>query len=108
MSVAERDPQWLIAEGCLEKCEDFDHKGKPVLASRLGYRITKRFVTRFFGRIFNHPGTVFTDAMLRPELQCAEIFAEGMDNIVETQRRVAQLPSSRAIPWDFRHPRLSA
>ncbi len=91
MSVAERDPQWLLAEGCLEKCADFAHAGKPVLASRLGCRITSRFVTRFFGRIFNHPGTVFTDAMLRPELQSADTFADGMDNIVETQRRVAQL-----------------
>ena len=91
MSVAERDPQWLIAEGCLEKCRDLEHAGKPVLASRLGYRITRKFITRFFGRIFNHPDTVFSDEMLHPELQSMEIFADGMDNIVETQRRVAQL-----------------
>src|SRR3954468_16413765 len=25
MSVAERNPQTLIADGCLEKCEDFEH-----------------------------------------------------------------------------------
>ena len=91
MSVAERDPQRLIAEGCLEKCKDLQHDGHPVLSSRLGYRITRQFITRFFGRIFNHPDTVFSDEMLRPELQGMDVFADGMDNIVETQRRVAQL-----------------
>ena len=76
---------------CSSDLADFEHAGKPVLASRLGYRITKRFVGRFFARIFNHPDTVFSDAMLHPELQNADVFADGMDNIVETQRRVAQL-----------------
>jgi hypothetical protein len=90
MKVAERAPEFLIADGCLEKCADFEHNGRKVLASRLGYRITKRFVTHFFGRIFNHPGTVFTEEMLRPELQSPDIFADGMDNIVQTQKLVAQ------------------
>jgi hypothetical protein len=90
MSVAERDPRYLIANGHLEKCVDTTHRGKPVLASRLGYRITRRFVIRFFGRIFNHPHEVCTDEMLRPELQDPDVFADGMDNIVATQRRVAQ------------------
>ena len=91
MSVAERDPQWLIAEGCLERCHDLEHESRAVLSSRLGWRITRKFVTRFFGRIFNHPDTVFSDEMLRPELQGMGFFVDGMDNIVETQRRVAQL-----------------
>jgi hypothetical protein len=91
MLVSERDPQFLMKNGCLEKLKDFKHKGKPVLASRLGYRITRRFVTTYFGRIFNHPATVFTDEMLRPELQDTEIFADGIDNIVTTQHRVAQM-----------------
>ena len=56
----------------------------------MGYRITKRFVAAFFGRVFNHPGTVFTEAMLRPELQDPNIFADGKENIVATQMRVAQ------------------
>lgn len=90
MSPAERDPQFLLAEHCLEKCADFEHAGKRVLASRLGYRINARFVRRFFGRVFNHPNAVFTDEMLKPELQSREIFADGMDNIVATQKRVAQ------------------
>ena len=54
-----------------------------------GKKFTEK--SRFFGRIFNHPGTVFSDAMLRPELQSAEVFADGMDYIVETQRRVSQI-----------------
>lgn len=90
MSVAEREPQFLIAENYLEKCEDFQHRGRKVLASRLGYRITRRFVRGFFGRLFNHPHVVFPDEMLRPELQDMDIFADGMENIVATQRRVAQ------------------
>ena len=90
MTVEERDPAFLIADGCLEKCADFEHNGKSILASRLGYRITKRFVTHFFGRLFNHPGTVFSDEMLHPELQSMDIFVDGMENIVQTQKVVAQ------------------
>jgi hypothetical protein len=90
MSPAERDAQSLIADGCLEKCADFVHEGKPVLASRLGYRITTKFVRIYFGRVFNHPHMVFSDDMLRPELQDMAIFADGMDNIITTQRRVAE------------------
>ena len=73
MSPEERDPQFLIANGYLEKCADFEHAGKKVLASRLGWRINARFVHAFFGRVFNHPHAVFTDEMLSPELQ-------GMDD----------------------------
>ena len=91
MSAEERDPQFLIAEHYLEKCEDFEHAGKRVLASRLGYRINARFVHAFFGRVFNHPHAVFTEEMLRPELQDLDIFADGMDNIVTTQKRVAKM-----------------
>lgn len=91
MYPEERDPKFLIAERCLEKCLDFDHAGKRVLAGRLGYRINARFVRRFFGRIFNHPQAVFTDEMLRPELQGMDTFVDGMDNILTTQKRVAQM-----------------
>ena len=41
--------------------------------------------------MFNHPHAVFTDEMLRPELQDMDIFADGMDNIVTTQKRVAKM-----------------
>jgi hypothetical protein len=80
----------MIENGLLEKCKDFDFEGKMVLASRLGYRITRKFVRTFFGRVFNHPHVVFTDEMLSPEKQGMELFVEGMDNIVATHERVAQ------------------
>ena len=91
MSVPERDPKFLIAEGYLEKCFDFEHNGRKILASRLGYRITKRFVLAFFGLMFNHPAALFNEEMLRPELQDIEIFVDGLDNIIATQKRIAQL-----------------
>jgi len=90
MGVEEREPAFLIATGCLERCADFEHGGRPVLASRLGYRITSRFISQYGGRVFNHPHSVFTDEMLRPELQDIDGFVDGMDNIVVTQKRVAQ------------------
>jgi len=90
MTVAERDARALIADGCLEKCANFTYDGKPVLASRLGYRITTRFVRIYFGRVFNHPHVVFTDEMLKPELQGMDMFVDGMDNICTTHRRVAE------------------
>ncbi|MEI6082817.1 MAG: hypothetical protein WCS70_00795, partial [Verrucomicrobiota bacterium] len=90
MTVAERDPQFLIANGYLERCRDFDSSAQPVLASRLGWRITMKFVHAFFGRVFHHPHSVFTPKMLRPETQDLDIFVDGMENIIATQRRVAQ------------------
>ncbi|HUF63326.1 MAG TPA: hypothetical protein VMN36_14720 [Verrucomicrobiales bacterium] len=90
MFIPERDPAYLIREGFLEKVEDFEHGGRTVLASRLGYRITETFVATFFGRVFSAPDTVFTAEMLRPELQSLEDFADGMRNITETQERVAR------------------
>jgi hypothetical protein len=91
MSAAERDPTFLMKEHFLEKCEDFDFEGRRVLAGRLGYRITARFVHAFLGRIFNHPHAIFSEEMLRPELQDLRVFVDGVDNIVSTQKRVAQL-----------------
>ena len=89
MRVAERDPEYLIHNGFLEKVEDLELDGRTVQASRLGYRITSLFVDRFLGRIFEMPGAVFTEEMLRPELQDLSLFAAGVDAIVESQRRVA-------------------
>ena len=89
MTVAERDPAFLIANGYLEKVEDFDFQGRRILASRLGYRITSLFVDRFLGRLFETPDAVLTEAMLRPEKQDLESFADGVTAIVEAQRRVA-------------------
>jgi len=91
MTPEERDPKYLISHFFLEKCVDFEHLGKKVLSSRLGWRINARFVHAFFGRVFNHPHAVFTEAMLKPELQGRDIFADGMDNVVATQKRVAEM-----------------
>jgi hypothetical protein len=90
MTPQERDAKFLIDNNYLEKCKDFDHNNARVLSSRLGYRITARFVRTFFGRMFNHPDRVFTEAMLKPETQDLALFADGMDNIVSTQKSVAQ------------------
>jgi len=91
MSPEERDPEFLKAHRYLEKCGDFEHNGKTVLASRLGYRINVRFVHAFFGRMFNHPHALFTDEMLRPELQDLAEFANGVDNIGFDAKRVAKM-----------------
>lgn len=89
LTVAERDPEFLIAEGHLEKLKDFEYNGKVVLASRLGYRITGKFVHTYFGRVFENPNSVFSEEMLKPELQDMESFADGINNIVEAQQKVA-------------------
>jgi hypothetical protein len=89
MFIPEREPAYLIENGYLEKIEDIEHEGKIIEASRLGYRITESFVSTFFGRMFSAADTVFTEEMLRPELQSMEDFIDGLDNIIETQRRVA-------------------
>jgi hypothetical protein len=91
MQPQERDPKFLLASHYLDKLEDFTHGGKTIPASRLGYRINIRFVHAFFGRVFNHPHAVFTPEMLKPELQDMDIFADGMENIVATQKRVAKM-----------------
>jgi len=87
---AYRDPARLIAEGLLEAVTDFEWQGRTIAASRLGYRITPRFVHRFFGRVFDSPGLVFDEAILRPETQDMAAFVDGMDNIVEAQQRMAR------------------
>lgn len=90
LSSAEKDPAFLLKEGMLEKIEDYDYQGRRILASRLGYRITARFVRRFFGRMFDNPDKVFDSRILCPETQDQEGFADGVDHIVEAQKRVAE------------------
>lgn len=90
MSPDERDARNLIAEGALEKLEDFEHDGRRVAASRLGYRMTEKMATKYFGRIFLHPDVVFTPEMLRPELQDVGVFAESIATITATHERVAR------------------
>ncbi len=90
MTRPERDPKNLIAKGYFERCQDFEYKGKTILASRLGYRITARGVQTFFGRVLSNPSTVFEEEFLKPELQDPDTFAEGMANIVEAMKTAAE------------------
>ncbi|MGV3532062.1 MAG: hypothetical protein ACO1QR_06800, partial [Chthoniobacteraceae bacterium] len=89
MSALERRASYLIENGYLERCEDRTMDGRPVLASRLGWRITQAFVQHFLGRVFHHPNAVFPIEMLKPELQDEQVFAEAVQNIVEAQQHIA-------------------
>lgn len=90
LTAEERDPAYLIKHGYLEPVEDFEYEGNSVLGSRLGYRISKAFVRAFMGKIFDNPNAVFTEPMLQPERQDMAVFVDGINNIVEAQRKVAQ------------------
>jgi phosphoenolpyruvate carboxykinase (diphosphate) len=90
MTPQERDARNLVAEGALERIADLEHQGQRVPASRLGYRMTERMATKYFGRIFLHPDVVFTPEMLRPELQDVAVFAESVTTIAMTHERVAR------------------
>jgi hypothetical protein len=85
----EAEPQFLIEHGYLEKVEDFEHNGELIQASRIGYRITAKFVRIFFGRVFNNPETVLNEEMLRPELQDMETFVTGMKTIIAAHKEAA-------------------
>jgi hypothetical protein len=90
MEVHERSAAYLIENKFLEQLEDFDHAGQNVPASRLGWRITPHFVRTFFGIVFDNPNDLFTEEMLRPELQGMESFVDGIENIVSAQKSVAE------------------
>ena len=100
MSAEERDAHNLIEDGYLERIKDFEYKGRTVQASRLGYRMNQAFASTFFGRIFLHPDVVFTEEMLRPELQDEEVFADSVDIIVTTHKVVAEhYRADGSIEW---------
>ena len=100
MSVEERNARSLVKRGFLEKIEDFEYEGRTVHASRLGYRMNRAFASTFFGRIFLHPDIVFTEEMLRPELQDKAIFADSVDVIVTTHKVVAEhYRADGSIEW---------
>jgi phosphoenolpyruvate carboxykinase (diphosphate) len=90
LTPEERHPDFMIENGYLEPLHDFEHEQQQVLASRLGYRITEHFVHDFMGKIFDNPVAVFTEEILKPESQDLAVFVDGVNNIVETQQRVAQ------------------
>jgi hypothetical protein len=89
MQPFERKAKYMIENGYLEPCNDFEYEGETVAASRLGYRITSEFFQEFGGRIFSNPRSVVPDYILRPEQQGLDVFVDGIRNIVETQQRVA-------------------
>ena len=100
MSTEERDAGSLIKDGYLERIEDFEYEGRTVQASRLGYRMNQAFASTFFGRIFLHPDVVFTEEMLRPELQDEAVFADSVDIIVTTHKVVAEhYRADGSIEW---------
>ncbi len=90
MRPEEREPRWLIENGYLERCPDFEFNGKTYPGSRLGYRITQSFAIHFFGRVFVNPDVVLMNDMLKPEAQDPAIYAESYDTILATDQRVAQ------------------
>ena len=89
LEPADRDAKELIKTNCLEKLDDFEYNGEKILASRLGYRITKNFAFRCMNRLFDEPLAVFNERMLKPELQGMEEYVDGIKNIVEAQEKVA-------------------
>jgi hypothetical protein len=91
MGPEERDANQLIAAGMLEKLEDFEYQGKHIPASRLGYRMTDKFVRTYLARVFDNPAKVFPDEILKPELQDPDSYADGILHIAEAQQRVASL-----------------
>ncbi len=91
MQINERNPQFLIKHGYLEKCSDFSYNGQNVAFSRLGYRITKKFVKIFAGRVLSTPESLFEDEILYPEKQDMNIFVDSIANIVESHKNAAAI-----------------
>lgn len=91
ISPEERAPQFLLDNQLFEPVQDFEFGGERIPASRLGYRMTQRFVRWFFGRVFDNPAKVFDDAILKPETQDLAAFADGVKQISEAHARVAKL-----------------
>ncbi|MGB0743312.1 MAG: hypothetical protein ACPGSB_02195, partial [Opitutales bacterium] len=89
LKPSEVEPKFLIENGYMEKVEDFEHNGQYVPASRIGYRITSKFVRHFFGRVFNNPTSVLSEEMLKPELQDMDTYVEGMLTIAAAHKEVA-------------------
>lgn len=87
--AAERKADYLIENGYFEKLNDFEYENKNISASRLGYRMTNKFVRDYFGKIFDNPMIVFDEIMLKPELQDMDAYVDGINNIVDAHQRVA-------------------
>lgn len=91
LTPEERKAEYLVEQGYLEKLDDYEHNGKLIPQSRLGYRINYDFLRLFFGRVFDNPGKVFDESMLKPETQDPESYADGILYIAEAHERIAKL-----------------
>jgi hypothetical protein len=91
MTPKERDPKYMIDKGYLEKIDDFEYQGRNVPGSRLGYRITQKFVHDFLCRVFDMPSKVFPEDMLKPELQNMDVYVDGIENICQAMEKSALL-----------------
>jgi len=89
MGPEERDASQLVAAGMLEPLIDYEYQGKQIPASRLGYRMTEKFVRTYLARVFDNPSKVFPAEILQPESQDPDSFADGILHIAEAQQRVA-------------------
>ena len=89
MPIEQRDPDYLIENGFLEKIEDVKGDKGVVKASYLGHRITDKFVATFLGKIFDNPTSVFPEAILKPETQDQAIFADGVKNLTDAYKMAA-------------------
>ena len=90
MTREELNIKYLISHGYLEKVEDFEHEGKKVHAGILGYRITSRFVKKFFARIFDYVEGLFPENSLKVELQSMENFVTGVEFIYENIKQCVE------------------
>ena len=59
-------------------------------ASILGYRITESFCQDYLGKVFDEPQTVFSEGILKPEKQSLEAFVDGIKNITDGHKKVAE------------------
>jgi len=89
MKPEEREPAHMIKEGMLERVEDFEFEGRTIPANRLGWRITSNFVRKYLGRMFDNPSVVFPEKMLKPEKQDLAVYADGVENLVEAEKKAA-------------------
>jgi len=67
MTRTELNIKNLIDGRFLEKVEDREFEGKKVHSSILGYRVTSKFIKKYFARIFDYVDGLFPEDCLRVE-----------------------------------------
>ena len=88
------DPQRASSNRCMISARGGEDHGQPP-----GISFTAKFVQTFFGRVFDNPGKVFDESILRPETQDHEAFIDGVKNITQAQsawpRNISRMARSR-------------